>query len=301
MIYLPKYLEKIKIKEIKIFRHFKPTLSLFIPQIAIQVYTLLDKVMLGSMILNKAEVGYYDQSQKIIRMLLTIVTSLGTVMLPRMANTFMKGDNKKIKEYMKKSFRFAFGISIPMIIGIIMVADAFVPIFFGEGYAKVAILMKTISPILLFIGLSNVIGTQYLLPTKRQKAYTTSVVCGAMLNFTINMLLIKQLGALGASIGTIIAEITVAGIQIFCIRKEFNLKEIVICSKHYVISGIMMFGLLYIIGKLPIDNEPVIMIAQIIIGIVIYGTVLILQKDEIVMELLEKVKYHFTKSKTMDR
>lgn len=87
-LYMPKYIKKVRVNDLKILRHLKPTLWLFIPQIAIQIYTVLDKTMIGNIIENKAEVGYYEQAQKIIKLCLTIVTSLGTVMVPRMANTF---------------------------------------------------------------------------------------------------------------------------------------------------------------------------------------------------------------------
>ena len=87
-IYLPKYIEKIKINELNIFKHLKPTLWLFIPQIAMQIYTVLDKTMIGTIIEDKSEVGYYEQAQKIVKLCLTLVTSLGIVMVPRMANTF---------------------------------------------------------------------------------------------------------------------------------------------------------------------------------------------------------------------
>ena len=87
-IYLPKYVEKVKIKELNIIKHLKPTLWLFVPQIAMQIYTVLDKTMIGVIISDKSEVGYYEQAQKIVRLCLTLVTSLGIVMVPRMANTF---------------------------------------------------------------------------------------------------------------------------------------------------------------------------------------------------------------------
>ena len=87
-MYLPKYIEKIKINELNIFKHLKPTLWLFIPQIAMQIYTVLDKTMIGTIIEDKSEVGYYEQAQKIVKLCLTLVTSLGIVMVPRMANTF---------------------------------------------------------------------------------------------------------------------------------------------------------------------------------------------------------------------
>ena len=125
--------------------------------------------MIGTIISDKSEVGFYDQSQKIIKVVLAVITSLGTVMLPRIANNFANGEKEKVNEYMKKSFNMVFFLAFPMIFGIIAVSENFVPIFFGQGYEKVAILMNVISPIILFIGLSNVTGTQYLLPTKRQK------------------------------------------------------------------------------------------------------------------------------------
>ena len=118
-LYLPKYIEKVKINELNILKHLKPTIILFIPQIAVQIYTVLDKTMIGMIVSDKAEVGYYEQSQKIIKLLLSIITSLGTVMLPRMAATFANGDNDKMKEYMKKSFNFVFLLAFPMIIPVI--------------------------------------------------------------------------------------------------------------------------------------------------------------------------------------
>lgn len=87
-MYLPKYLKKIRRKELKILKHVKPTAVLFIPQLATQAYTVLDKTMIGAMVADKSEVGFYEQAQKMVKLLLTIATSLGTVMVPRMASTF---------------------------------------------------------------------------------------------------------------------------------------------------------------------------------------------------------------------
>lgn len=287
--YLSKFLTRIKIKELNILKHLKPTIALFIPQIAIQIYTVLDKVMIGAIITDKSEVGFYEQSQKVIKMLLAVVTSLGTVMVPRMANTFVNGDTKKIQEYMKRAFNFVFLLAFPMMFGILAIANNFVPIFFGQGYEKVAMLMSVISPILLMIGLSNVIGTQYLLPTKRQKEFTISVAIGALVNFVINMLLIKKYGALGASIGTVIAEISVTMIQFIFIRKNFNLLEILKLSIKYLIVSVIMFIVCIIIGNI-IKNNLYAIIAQVVIGIGVYGVILLILKDEFIYAILRKIK-----------
>ena len=288
-IYLPKYIKKISIKQLNIFRHLKPTLSLFIPQIAVQVYTLLDRTMVGTIILDKSEVGYYDQGQKIIKMLLTIVTSLGTVMLPRIASDFVNGKKETISIYMRKSFNMVFLIAFPLMFGIIAVSKAFVPLFFGPGYDKVAILMNIISPIILLIGLSNVTGIQYLLPTRRQKEYTTSVICGAIVNFIMNSFFIWKYGAIGASIGTVIAELTVTSVQIFFTRKDFYWKEIVKASINYLLASLLMFCICLIIGR-KIESNIISVIVQIIIGIFVYVGVLLLMKDNIITEVLNRIK-----------
>ena len=105
-LYLPKYFKGVKVKNINVFKHLSAIVLLFIPQIANQIYNMLDKTMIGNILEDKTEVGYYEQGQKVIRILLTIVTSLGIVMIPRMASTFASGELKKINEYMKRSFNY---------------------------------------------------------------------------------------------------------------------------------------------------------------------------------------------------
>ena len=288
-LYLPKYIKKINIKDINVIKHIRPTVGLFIPQIAAQIYTVLDKVMIGTIIENKTEVGYYEQSQKIVKILLTIITSLGTVMLPRIANTFSKGNNEKIKEYIKQSFNFVFWLAFPMIFGIVAISSNFIPLFFGPGYEKVIVLTNVISPILLAIGLSNVIGTQYLLPTKRQKEYTISLITGAIMNFCINFLLIKRLGALGASIGTVIAEISVTTVQFIFVRKDLKIKNILWTSKNYIISSIVMFFGCTLIGK-TFNNHIISICLQITLGFFLYIGMLILLKDSFMINIIIKIR-----------
>jgi len=135
-LYLPKYITKVSIKSLELKKHLKPTIALFIPQIATQIYTVLDKTMIGSLIADKAEVGFYEQSQKIVKVILTIVTSLGTVMLPRIANKFANGQKEEIKKNILTSFNFVYFLSMPMVFGLIAVTKDLIPWFLGEGFEK---------------------------------------------------------------------------------------------------------------------------------------------------------------------
>ncbi len=317
-LYLPKYLKGTKVKNINVLKHIPQILLLFIPQIANQIYKILDTTMIGELVENKAETGYYEQGQKVIRLLLTVVTSLGIVMIPRMASTFASGDNKKIRNYLKMSFQFVFFLAFPIMFGIVSISDAFVPVFFGPGYDKVATLITIICPIILLMGIGNVVGTQYLLPTKRQKEYTISITIGVIVNFFLNYFLITKFASIGASIATVLSELVVILIQLNFIKKEIKLLELFKLGWKYLFSAIIMFVFCYIV-KIIITIEPINMviiniansinldklyflniisiIAQMIIGILCYIVMLVFLKDDYIYKFLNKLKEKLFKKK----
>lgn len=288
-LYIPKYVIKIKTNELSIKKHLKPTIMLFIPQIATQVYTVLDKTMIGSIISDKSEVGFYEQAQKIIKLLLTLATSFGTVMMPRIASTFVNGTKDQIKKYLNNSFAFVTMISFPLMFGMISISSKFVPIFYGNGFEKVDILLCIISPIIVLIGLSNVIGVQYLLPTKQQNKYTLSVIVGAVVNFILNIILIKKYASIGASIATVLAELCVTMVQILLVRKQIKLKDIIKLSYKYFIASLIMFFISLTIGNY-MNNNVLCIIIQIVISALLFFAILFVLKDKFFIDILDKYK-----------
>lgn len=297
-MYLPKFVEKIKMKELRAIRHLKPIIGLFIPQVAIQIYTVLDKTMIGSIINDKSEVGFYEQAQKIVKLLLTIATSLETVMVPRMANTYAKGDREKLKEYINKSFSFVIFLAFPLMFGIISVSNKFVPLFYGQGYEKVIYLIAIISPIIVAIGLSNVVGTQYLLPTKQQKKFTISVTIGAIVNFILNMIFIRLWESIGASIATVLAECIVTGVQFYLIKNEFKIMDVIKIAKNYFVAGIIMCGVSCFIGVL-ITSDLLSLVMQVIVSASVYFGVLMILKDTMIFDGIKIVKNKINNGKKL--
>jgi O-antigen/teichoic acid export membrane protein len=286
-MYIPKTVLKVKINFTDIVKHIIPAIQLFIPQIAIQVYVVLDKTMLGTLT-NTGEVGLYEQSQKIIMLVLGLVTSLGVVMLPRMSNTFANGDNKKMNEYLNKSLQVVSYISIPMSVGIAAVSNKFVPWFFGKEFNQVSYLIIILTPILFFIAISNVLGIQYLLPSNRTKEFTASVTIGAIINVILNLILIPKYKALGTCIATVIAEFGVTLVQYIALRKNIEKKTLFLIIIKYMVSSAVMFITVRIIG---IYMGPQIMttIIQGIVGVIVYVSILILLKDKINLLILKTV------------
>lgn len=277
-LYLPKVVNKTNItfKDMKI--HLIPTLQMFIPQIAIQVYAVLDKTMLG-ILATKGDVGIYEQSQKIVKIVGGLVTSLGVVMLPRMSNTFANGDKKKMNEYLNKSLIFVSYMSIPMFIGLAAISNEFVPWFFGEDFLQVRYIMMILTPILFFIAINNVLGVQYLLPTNRTKEYTIAVSTGAITNIIFNFLLIPKYKVLGACIATLMAELIVPVVELIILRKNINIKYIFKDIYKYFLAGIIMFIIVRVIGEFMGIGILTTMI-QVFSGGCIYLATLLIFKDE---------------------
>ncbi len=317
-LYVPKYIKGAKVKNINVLRHVPQIMLLFIPQIANQIYKILDTTMIGTLVENKAETGYYEQGQKVIRLLLTVVTSLGVVMVPRMASTYASGDNEKIKNYMKMSFKFVFFLAFPIMFGIMSISKAFVPVFFGPGYDKVVILINVISPILILMGMGNVLGTQYLLPTKKQKEYTISVAIGLGVNFILNYFLIKQYASIGASIATVLSELVIVIIQFQYIKKDISFKNLLEMAWKYFLSGLVMFVACFgvrfllstnVISSMLINFADIIgmgrnnlfnvasIIIQMGLGILIYFGMLVILKDDYVFKFIDKIKTKIFKKK----
>lgn len=288
-LYLPRVLKRFSFRKINFLRHIRPAIVLFLPQIAISLYTILDKTMIGAITGDKSEVAFYEQSQKIVKVVLAIVTSMGTVMLPRIAKKFADRDTKKIKLYIYDTFSMVFMIAVPLVLGLIGISRGLVPWFFEKGYDKVTPNMMIISPIILLVGLSNVIGMQYLLPTRRQKAYTTSVVAGAVINFILNLILIPKYMSLGAAIATVLAELTVTVIQMIAIHRDFDLKGVLFGAWKYFLSGGIMFAVVWWLQSV-LEISAMSTIIEIASGAIVYVLLLFVLRDEMIKRFMMKAK-----------
>ncbi len=279
--------EKVSVKELSPFKYFKPVLLLFIPQIAIEIYTVLDKSMIGFITKNPYENGCYEQAMKLIRMLTVVVTSLGTVIVPRMAALYAEGEMDKLKGYITKSFTFVLALALPMLAGLWGIADIFVPIFFGSGYDKVVPLLKILSFLFIIIGFSNVIGMQFLIATKKEKAFTISVTVGAGVNFCLNIFMITLWGAIGAAIASVIAEFSVTLVQYIYAHKTIDKKGIAKGSIRYLIASACMFALLKLMKYFFPPSLPFLLL-MVAVCAFIYAVLIVLMGDTLFVPALKR-------------
>lgn len=291
-VYLPQYLVKVKIKEIRPFRNFKEVLILFIPNIAIQIYTVMDKTMIGMIAPDMQENGYYEQSEQIVKAALTVITSLSVVMLPRISNKYSGHEKTAVKRYMEQSYRFVFLLAFPMMFGLISLSGMIVPWFLGTEYMDCVTLINVLSILFVSIGLNNITGVQYLVGTKKQNVYSLTIVCGAVVNFCLNLLLIPHLYSLGAAIASVIAESLIAVIQLVYIYKKDCILDFYAIGKaaiKYLSAAVVMYGVLFVV-RTRLESTFIETVLALILGTGVYFTALLVMRDEIVMEIVKKIR-----------
>ena len=280
---LSSYLEKIDVSKINISNVLKVSLTLFLPTIAIQVYTVLDKTMIGIITKDALENGYYEQSIKISRSLLMLITALSTVVIPRVGYYYDKNDHDVVKDILYRSYRFVFMMSIPMCFGLYFVSYNFIPWFLGTGFNKSIILTQIFSLLIICISLSNVTGMQYFVPTEQQTKLTISVCIGAAVNFILNCLLIPNFKSVGAALASVIAEAIITIVQFILAKDYISISKILKNATKYLISGIVMLIILFAFAR---NREPSVFNSLIIsaIGATAYFTTLLLLKDEFILD-----------------
>lgn len=261
---------KPKWEEIKV--HFKPNLKLFAPVVAISLYTSLDKIMLGA-ISGMEQAGYYEYSDKLSKMPMAVITALGTVMLPHMTTKLSEGKKAEAIDLLGKCIWFMEVAALGLAFGIAAITPEFVEVFFGPGYEPCASIMPVISVTIPIICASNVIGVQYMLPTCSDNDYTFSVFAGAVVNLVLNLILLEPLGAIGAAIATVAAELAVLTYQCWHVRRELPLLSYLIRTLPFIGLGILMYAAVRIYASLTASVLGVgwaLLFSEIGVGMLVY-------------------------------
>lgn len=292
-LYLPKYIVKCAYKDLRPFSHFPKTCQLFIPTIAISIYGVLDKTMIGIITDGRYENGYYEQAEKISKLTLAIVTSLSTVMIPRISNLFKNNEYKIIRDYMYISYHIVMVLALPICVGLISVAPIFVPVFFGDGYHGAIPVLQVLSFLVVAIGINKITGEQFLIATNRHNVYTVSVTFGAIVNLVCNLFAIPRFGAVGAAFASVIAESGIAIFQLVyvcAILKFLELKNILMPLWKSLISVIIMFfitcAVKYMLHEATVINNIIV----VFIGALVYIVTMFLLKDSIFEKFLLRIK-----------
>ena len=269
-------------------QHLKPIFTLFAQSVAVSIYTNLDTVMLGFM-KSDTDVGYYHAAVKIKGLLLSLVTSLGNVLLPRMSYYVKNKMMTEFKKYMLKALNFELLMSISLTLYFVLYSAESINFLAGPGYDGAILAMQIITVAVIPNGLTGILGVQVLTSLEKEKFVLYSVIVGAVSDFLLNLIMIPAYGAAGAALATTIAEFLVLFVQMYYTRgllKETKRKiriinYILIC----IISGVGAYFVKYFGTS---DFLKLVISAFIFFGI--YGIGLIISKEPVIVDVWAGLK-----------
>ncbi len=289
--FLPKIVTRLRIKEIKIGIHFRETLKYFITSVAISIYTVLDKTMIGLLTHDSLENGYYEQACKLVNIAKPLAfSSVNDIMAPRMSYLFAKDKKEEITERINFSLGVELLLSVGCCFGLISVADIFVPLFFGFEYEPVIPLLRLMSPILIFICISTCFGSHYYVPSGNILDGSKLTIIGSIVNIFVNAPMIILFKANGAVAASLIAEGVIA--ILYAVSCKSKVKYMGIWRQLYkkLIAGVLMCILCLWIGAVIKCTPILLLLIQVVSGAVFYIMLLTVLKDNSVMLILKMIK-----------
>lgn len=285
-LYVPRFTQKVDFKTLKFGRHFRETLIYFIPSIATSVYTVLDRTLIGVITKNKAENGFYHYTMQIVNMMKALTfSSLNMVLGSRIAYLFAEEKYDEIKVRIRDSINYILFMGIGICFGLSGVAKRFVPVFLGPGYDRVIIMLMLMSPIVVIIGVSNCLGSQYYTPSGNRKLSAKFIIIGALVNLVLNLILIPRYWGYGAIAASLIAEMVITVLYLKFCKGYLTVDTIVREGSRKLAAGIAMFAVIRIIDRF-IASDIIALLIEVAVGFSVYCIMIVLLRDTFITEIV---------------
>ena len=271
-------------------KNLHPIVLLFLPQVAILLYVVLDRTLLG-LLGSYSDVGIYEQGQKLTSILLTVVSSLGAVMLPRVANLLSERKEKEAQNMVRFSFILYNLIIFPMIFGLIAINEIFVKLFLGQNFQDVKYVLYIIVFNIMFIGWTNILGYQVLVVRNKNKEFMLSTTIPAIVSVAVNIAVIPFFGYIGASITSVVVEFLVFAIQWYYSRNIIN-KNLLFNKDlaKIICSSLVMFGVV-MLCKIMLGFDGIVgLVIYLVVGGISYLAMIFLLKTVNIKEMKGMLK-----------
>ncbi|MCR5508411.1 MAG: oligosaccharide flippase family protein [Lachnospiraceae bacterium] len=287
---LAKYLVRVSISDLSIFRHFRETVIYFLPTVATSIYTVLDKTLIGLITGDPFQNGYYELSARIIGVADGVsFVVLNFVLVARMSYLFTFKERDELRRIIEGSMDIILFMCFGTAFGLLGISHNLVPVLFGEGYAPVEMLIYMMLPLIPVIGISNCLGSHYYVPAGKRGISAIYIVSGAVTNLILNLCLIPFFGARGAVAASLAAEILITSLFLKNCDGYLSPGRIAALSYKRILTGIVMAAAVYMLGLLPL-GRPLVLIIQLISGFIIYAGILTASGDTAVKGVFERIK-----------
>lgn len=285
-LYIPRFITKVDFRKLRFRNHFHETLIYFIPSIATSVYTVLDRTLIGTITNNRAENGFYHYTMQIINIMKALTfSSLNMVLGSRIAFLFAEEKYDEIKERIRDSINYILFMGIGICFGLIGVSGRFVPLYLGPGYDRVVTMLVLMSPIVIIIGVSNCLGSQYYTPSGNRKLSAKFIIIGAIVNLTLNLILIPRFWGYGAIVASLIAETVITVLYFRHCNGYLTADTLFREGWKKLVAGILMLAVIRILDRF-IASDLIALAVEVMAGFAVYCALIVLLRDTFLSEIV---------------
>ena len=278
-IHMPRFLDPVDFRTLKIRRHLKETLVYFIPSVATSVYTVLDKTLIGEITRNEAENGNYDKVVQIINIMKALTfTALNSVLGARISFLFAEKKYDEIRRRIETSINYILFMGLAIGFGLAGVAPRFIPWFLGPGYDRSVMMLIMMSPIVVIIGVSNCLGSQYYTPSGKRAQSARFIIAGSVVNLILNLILIPRFWGYGAIAASLIAELTITILYITFAGESFHPVVLLRDGWKKLIAAALMFAAVRLIDPY-FNSNFIALVCEVCLGGAIYIAVQFILRD----------------------
>ena len=282
------HLREVPWTSLSLFRHLKPSLSVFLFNIVTSVYLQLSTVLLG-FIRDDAQVGYYTVGMKLVRIVMMVSSAFGVVMLPRLSNLVAEKRMDEFRALSPRAFEFMFCLTLPMAVGLIFVSPYLIPLMCGPGYEPAIPVLAITASVIFAIGLSNVLGMQIFYPLGKIGLVNLCTGIGAGVSLILNLLLIPKMGAAGSALATLAAEMAVTLSMLLLGRNIIPFKIQWSWLADYVFGACLMALVLALLLRFVHLSDIGMLCLLFVTGVLVYAGYLALRNNGFYREIRDRL------------
>lgn len=248
--------------------HLKPMSVLFVAAIAASLYTVFGKTLLG-VLATKADVAFYEYANKIVAIPRTFITVISTVLFPRACQIVSQNNRHEMDKNCSVSLLINYFIGFASIFGLIGVGELFARIYFGEEFLICGDIIAVMSPIILIIGLGEIVRSLYIYPMKKDGAMVKILFVNAFVNIVLSAVLIPIIGVFGAVVGAVAAELIGLFAEVWICRKMISVRMFIKDGIPFLVMGLIMLICIKMIGGF-LPETAITLLIEVTSGATIY-------------------------------
>ena len=185
------------------------------------VYTYLNPVWLG-FVTNTDEVGYFTTATKLHHIIMAVLLSFSNILYPRVSNLLSEGKDEEFWSKINIAFEAVFLFSFPTIVFLLVAGPELLHVLVGDGFEGSYLPLRIISPLVLIIGIAQILIIQILLTKHQDNIVLRNSVIGALVAIILNVLITASMGAPGTAIVWVTTEIVIMLLAAVIIYQRYH-------------------------------------------------------------------------------